>query len=114
MTCHPRAAARRNARGVQGRGGWGEGGGGGRVVGGVAGAGGARENALWGGSAGANTAVGDEGQRRIARAVGAELEATGAEVVVTACPLCKKALGRGVKAPVRDLAEVVADSLVHN
>ena len=73
-----------------------------------------RENALCCGSSVANTAISDEGQLRIARAVGAELEATGAEVVVTACPLCKKALGRGVKAPVRDLAEVVADSLVHN
>ena len=74
----------------------------------------ARENALCCGSSVANTAISDEGQLRIARAVGAELEATGAEVVVTACPLCKKALGRGVKAPVRDLAEVVADSLVRN
>ena len=73
-----------------------------------------RENALCCGSSVANTAISDEGQLRIARAVGAELEATGAEVVVTACPLCKKALGRGVKAPVRDLAEVVADSLVRN
>ena len=44
-------------------------------------------------------------------AVAEELEATGAEVIVTACPLCKKAIGRGTKGEVRDLAEIVASHL---
>ena len=70
-----------------------------------------RENALCCGSSVANTAITDGQQVRIARSVAGELEATGAEVVVTACPLCKKALGRGTATAVRDLAEVVAERL---
>ena len=70
-----------------------------------------RENALCCGSSVANTAISDGGQLQIARSVCGELEATGAEVIVTACPLCKKALGRGTKEPVRDLAEIVAENL---
>ena len=50
-----------------------------------------RENALCCGSSVANTAITDGQQLRIARSVTAELEATGAETIVTACPLCKKA-----------------------
>ncbi len=67
-----------------------------------------REHALCCGSSVANTAISDQQQVQLARSVTSELEKTGAEVIVTACPLCKKALGRGTKAPVRDLAEVVA------
>ena len=43
--------------------------------------------------------------------MGAELDATGADTIVTACPLCKKALVRGTATPVRDLSEVVAEGL---
>jgi len=67
-----------------------------------------RENAPCCGSSVANTAIGDAEQQAIARAVAEELEATGAEEIVTACPLCKKAIGRGAAHPVRDLAEIVA------
>lgn len=70
-----------------------------------------RENAPCCGSSVANTAISDTQQLQIARTVTAELEETGAEVVVTACPLCKKALGRGTTRPVADLAEIVAESL---
>ena len=70
-----------------------------------------RENALCCGSSVANTAIGDGQQQAIARSVAAELEATGAEVIVTACPLCKKAIGRGTSHDVRDLAEVVAEKI---
>ncbi len=71
-----------------------------------------RENALCCGSSVANTAITDGQQLQIARAVAAELEATGAETIVTACPLCKKALARGTsQAAVRDLAEIVADTI---
>ena len=70
-----------------------------------------RENAPCCGSSVANTAISDSQQVAIARAVATELEATGAEVIVTACPLCKKAIGRGATKQVRDLAEVVAEKI---
>jgi Fe-S oxidoreductase len=35
----------------------------------------------------------------------------GAEAIVTACPLCKKAIGRGTKSEVRDLAEIVVAAI---
>ena len=70
-----------------------------------------RENALCCGSSVANTAISDGQQVRIAQSVAAELDATGAEVIVTACPLCKKALGRGTKGEIRDLAEIVAANI---
>ena len=44
-------------------------------------------------------------------AVMQELAATGAEAVVTACPLCKKAIARGGSLPVYDLSEIVAKAL---
>lgn len=70
-----------------------------------------REDAPCCGSSLANTAISDGQQVRIAHSVARELEATGAGVIVTACPLCKKAIGRAAKGEVRDLAEVVAASL---
>lgn len=70
-----------------------------------------RENALCCGSSVANTAITDAQQVQIARSVTEELEATGAEVIVTACPLCKKALVRGAQREVRDLAEIVAGAV---
>ena len=71
-----------------------------------------RENALCCGSSVANTAISDGQQLKIARSVGRELAATGAETIVTACPLCKKAIARGADGkPVLDLAEVVAENI---
>lgn len=70
-----------------------------------------RENALCCGSSVANLAISDSQQVQIARSVTGELEATGAEVIVTACPLCKKALVRGAQREVKDLAEIVAASM---
>lgn len=70
-----------------------------------------REKALCCGSSLANTAITDAQQLRIASAVTAELDATGAQTIVTACPLCKKALARTAKTAVRDLSEVVADAM---
>lgn len=70
-----------------------------------------REDALCCGSSVANVAIDDGQQLRIARSVSAELERSGAEVIVTACPLCKKALGRGTRHEVRDLAEIVSEAL---
>ncbi len=73
-----------------------------------------RENALCCGSSVANAVIDDPAQVGIAEAVDAELEATGAERIVTACPLCKKALGRGTQLPVVDLAEVVAGAVAES
>ena len=72
-----------------------------------------REHALCCGSSVANTAISDAQQLRLARSVAKELNATGAGTIVTACPLCKKAIARGADGrEVLDLAEVVAANLV--
>ncbi|MDE7123689.1 MAG: (Fe-S)-binding protein, partial [Alistipes sp.] len=71
----------------------------------------ARAEALCCGSSVANTAIDDGQQVALARDVAAELDATGAGTIVTACPLCKKALMRGTTTAVRDLSEIVADRL---
>lgn len=70
-----------------------------------------REEALCCGSSVADLEITDGEQLAIARDVAASLERTGAETIVTACPLCKKAIGRGTERPVADLAEVVAEAL---
>ena len=73
-----------------------------------------REHALCCGSSLGNTAISDEGQLRIAESVADTFAATGANSVVTACPLCKKAIARSNKLPVYDSAEVVAGALQPN
>ena len=70
-----------------------------------------REDALCCGSSVANTAINDAQQLRIAKGVAQELDATDAETVVTACPLCKKAIMRGTARRVADLSEIVAENL---
>jgi len=70
-----------------------------------------RENALCCGSSIAGNAIPDSAQVSMGRAVGRALEATGAGSIVTACPLCKKALARATDTPVVDIAEVVARHL---
>lgn len=70
-----------------------------------------REQAPCCGSSVANMAISDSQQVQIARSVAEELDATGAGTIVTACPLCKKAIGRGTRTEVSDLAEIVAASL---
>jgi Fe-S oxidoreductase len=70
-----------------------------------------RRDALCCGSSVANTAISDSQQLTIARGVAEELEAAGAETIVTACPLCKKAIARGTKHQVSDLSEIIANSL---
>ena len=71
-----------------------------------------REEALCCGSSVANTVISDADQVRIAESVAGELAATGADAIVTACPLCKKALVRGTSSvEVCDLSEIVAKNL---
>ena len=67
-----------------------------------------RKDALCCGSSIANTAINDTQQLTIAEGVGKGLDDTGADTVVTACPLCKKAITRGSAKPVVDLSEIVA------
>ena len=67
-----------------------------------------RQKALCCGSSVANTAISDAQQLSLARGVAAHLEQTGAETIVTACPLCKKAIARGATRQVVDLSEIVA------
>ena len=66
-----------------------------------------RRNALCCGSSIAGNAISGAAQVEMGRAVGRSLEATGAETVVTSCPLCKKAIARATDLPVLDLAEIV-------
>jgi len=71
-----------------------------------------RAEGLCCGSSLANTAMDDVGQAQIGRAVAERFAATGAEAVVTACPLCKKSIARAATQPVYDLAEIVSASLI--
>ena len=69
------------------------------------------KNAFCCGSSVANTAISDAQQLSIAVKVATELEETGAQTIVTACPLCKKAISRGTQHKVVDLSEIVAQSI---
>ncbi len=70
-----------------------------------------RENGLCCGSSLANTAIDDHGQNAISSAMSGRIAATGASAVVTACPLCKKAIARNAGVPTYDLSEIVSRSL---
>ena len=70
-----------------------------------------RQQALCCGASLANTEIGDGQQLTLARDVTAELDNTSAGTIVTACPLCKKALARTAAKRVADLSEIVADRL---
>lgn len=63
------------------------------------------------GSSLANSAITDGQQVQLAAQTVEHYRATRAEVLVTACPLCKKALSRPETMVVEDLAEVVAAAL---
>jgi Fe-S oxidoreductase len=65
------------------------------------------EGALCCGASIAAGALDKDAVGKMGRAVGEALEATGAATVVTACPLCKKAIARSTVLPVMDIAEVV-------
>ena len=70
-----------------------------------------KSSALCCGSSLANTAIDDGQQLGISRSLASELEATGADAIVTACPLCKKAIVRGTTKPVFDISQIVADNI---
>lgn len=70
-----------------------------------------RRDALCCGSSLANTVIGDEQQLRIAQRMTRELEETAADAIVTACPLCHKAIARSTHRAVVDIAEIVARNI---
>ena len=67
--------------------------------------------ALCCGSSLANTVINDGQQATIGRSMTSELEATGADTIVTACPLCKKAIVRSASVRVADISQIVAEHL---
>ena len=71
-----------------------------------------RRDALCCGGSLANTVINDGQQFRIAEHMTAELEATGCDAIVTACPLCNKSIARAAHRPTRDIAEVVAKNII--
>ena len=70
-----------------------------------------RRDALCCGSSLANIVIDDGQQLRIAKRMTAELEATGCDRVVTACPLCNKAIDRASALQTMDISEVVAKNI---
>ena len=71
-----------------------------------------RRDALCCGSSLANTVIDDGQQLRLAQRMTAELEATGADAIVTACPLCNKAVGRASAHVPMDISELVAKNIL--
>lgn len=70
-----------------------------------------RRNSLCCGASLANTVIDDAQQKHIAQRMTAELEATGAETIVTSCPLCHKAVARVAKCDTMDISEVIAKNI---
>ena len=69
-------------------------------------------NALCCGGSLANTVINDGQQHRIAERMTAELEATGCDTIVTACPLCNKSIARASRRPTHDISEIVAKNIL--
>lgn len=70
-----------------------------------------RRDALCCGASLANTVIDDSQQLRISQRMTAELEATGCDHIVTACPLCNKSINRSSHSPAMDMAEIVAKNI---
>jgi len=64
-----------------------------------------------GGSLG-NAKISFDQKNKIACAAAAELTKTRPDILVTACPLCKKTFSSATDTPVADLAEIVAEALI--
>lgn len=63
------------------------------------------------GSSLGNASIDDGSQQKIGSALAAEMESTGADTIITSCPLCKKALARSTSKPVADISQIIADGL---
>ena len=73
-----------------------------------------REHAYCCGSSLANNSIGDRQQHVIGISLEQQFSATGARAVVTACPLCKKSIGRHSSVEVLDISELVSRGLLPN
>ena len=72
-----------------------------------------RSNSLCCGASLANTVIDDAQQQCIAMRMTKELESAGCDEIVTSCPLCNKSIARAATKPTKDIAEVVAENIVH-
>lgn len=73
-----------------------------------------KENALCCGGSLGNIMLGYEEKDKINQSVWKEMMLNQPEVLVTDCPLCKKTFTKNAPVPVRDIAEIVAESLKVN
>ena len=70
-----------------------------------------RENALCCGGSLANLTISPDERGEITKTTAGSLNSPGPEIVATSCPMCKKSLAPFSDAPVKDIAEIVADHL---
>jgi Fe-S oxidoreductase len=70
-----------------------------------------KENALCCGGSLGSIMLGSEEKNKINQAVWKEMMVSEPEVLVTACPLCKKTFNKNAPVPVKDIAEIIADSM---
>ena len=70
-----------------------------------------RENALCCGGSLGNIMLGYEEKNKINQNVWKEMMLNDPDVLVTACPLCKKTFTKNAPVPVRDIAEIIADAI---
>lgn len=70
-----------------------------------------KENALCCGGSLGNIMLGYEEKDKINQSVWKEMLINDPEVLATACPLCKKTFNKNAPLPVKDIAEIVAESL---
>jgi Fe-S oxidoreductase len=68
------------------------------------------QNSLCCGGSLANISAPDETRQLVARDAYSRLNACGADLLLTSCPLCKKSFEKVSGVPVRDIAEIVWDS----
>lgn len=71
-----------------------------------------RRDSLCCGSSLANTVINDSQQYRLAEHMTADLESTGCDTIITACPLCNKAVSRASTRCAEDISEVVAKNIL--
>jgi Fe-S oxidoreductase len=71
-----------------------------------------KENSLCCGSSLANFTAGDDVRRKVAGDAYRKINTGKAQYMVTSCPQCKKAFERVSDVPVRDIAELVSNSMI--
>lgn len=69
------------------------------------------ENSLCCGGSLANMKINSDQRKTIASQAASELTRSNPDILATACPLCKKTFASATRTKVRDIAEIVADSI---